>query len=333
MKPKSLFTSIISTFIVLMLFSNSIAKVNAKEETNYKPKNSISSESPMPLVIGASLTSISKSSTTYSSRRLWMDLTKLELEKSYSKKVIVIVESNTAISFYFDSSGVEYFPPTNEEQQIEVGQVVTDVTSSGVYAVDYMKPEVVFSKTNGTMAATTLYSTKIERAYSYSTSFINLDTKFANNYTNAITIAILFLPGVYGYVAGVVTYIAAHAISYIDYNIKIKGKTMVQYYYQNKIGYVWNTATSTWQAWSQIGSRRSFKKQETWNVHTDNSVYNYSAYFNAAQAPTSNPSNYDGNINMKPNFENDSYIIQKAVEGFESGLPYVDIYGLATIFM
>lgn len=322
--------------LIVILFVTSIIRVNAST----LELNKVSKELPMPVLL-EKITKLYNESIVYvplnnqieiSSetiitdpiRRTWIYNTQKVLEDYYMQKICKIVETEKFISFYFE-------PKETSVSQLREKSIDLDLESdtklesfdANIYAIDYTKPE-------SSMLATT-YSTKVLRAYGYASAFVRVDTKYANNYQIATTVAMYMLPNVLGFVSDAIDYITNHTTSYLNNSVKLKGTTYVHYYYLNKYGYVYNEQFGIWQNWSQIGSRRSFKKVEAWNVRTDNSVYNYSAFFNEPNNP-SMPTNYD-RIELKTGFGSDSFVIEKAIEAYEYQYPFIDTFGMASTFL
>lgn len=296
----------------------------------FMPEVSVSNELPMPTLDDELLSLNSKDSMiTNSERKIWVQQTKNELAQSYGKNVVQVLETYDSIIFVFErleSNALDElkFNSDHIEEVIDMSVVNADILS-----VMYMKPEAISKVSQASLDAMTTYSTKIELWYSWSGDWVSLDQDTDTNIYDTIDILTMIFPGLFSSVVSVMNYIISHALAGNNNldgsNPRVKTRSWAQYYYLNKCGFVYNTQFGLWQNWSQVGSRRIFRYSEAWNVTPQGAFINYSYYINEP-----NSSTYPTNMSRtekKSSYDMDSYVISKAIEGYEAGYPFIDIYG------
>jgi hypothetical protein len=316
--------SFVLTFLMLIsiptvgMASTSIS--NTDNEISANVTQIVTHESAMPILtnsIGASLYSYSSTNTLQTpSRAAWVAATSNELERAYGQKVLRVEEEVDVIRFIFETADCL---PTGEY----VNQDGIPCTPQQLLMTEYLKPESA-----STMIQTSpsrALSTKINYYYSWS-SYYPLQSKSATSLNAAYNVSILIASAIVSPLSSVVLGVANWIGQSISASQPVSARTEVKYYYQTKAGCV--LVNGTWTSTVQVGCRKGFGY---WVATFTNSygepIRDKPRDNQADYSP--NPSNQD-TVEYKANFNNNTWIHNKAIECYNSGVPYVDIYGIAS---
>lgn len=329
------FTSYLSAILCASLIITANVNVNAESDANNtqrKVVNSLSAEKPMPLRVDALVTGPRNNTTkTDSGRGNWVSKTVLDLKVGYKKDIAYVYETENSVVFMFDQSVIDNRVELMNVNDVNERTEIQESINVGIYSVEYVKPEAYNAIDSESMLAVTTYSTKIEQWFAWSGDWVSTDIDVDFNIFDAITVATFIFPGVVSNVVAVITFIASFALAG-NYNLdgvnpKVKTRSWCQYYYLNRYGFVYNTYTAKWENWSQFGSRRGFRYSEAWDVTPLGAFVHYSYYINEPNSEVY-PTNQN-RVDKKSNFDINSIVIGEAIEGYESGMPYIDIYMIA----
>ncbi len=251
-------------------------------------------------------------------RKAWVATTTAELEKAYGQKILNVEETQDVIRFVYETRDYEPRAELVNEDGIPC-------TPQQLLMTEYTKPESNLAAKLSSSASPRALSTKINYYYEWS-AYYNLQRKGAQSFNAAYNVAILIAGAVTKPLASVVISVATWLGDSVLNSQPVEAETKVKYYYQTKAGCV--LANGVWTATVQVGCRKGFGH---WWASYRNSynepIADWSAPHNANNS--TNPSNQDS-VEYKANFNNNTWILNKAIECYNSGVPYVDIYGIAS---
>lgn len=237
-------------------------------------------------------------------RSEWAVATTVILENAYRQEVVSVSETADFIEFTFEEP---------EDIRNNVGYISKVV---------YTKPE--------SRAQASDYETKITYMYGWMDGYYSLE----DNVGKWETVQDILLT-VAGYIPKLsvftfVTDILGISTSILKDTDKVHAANTTQYYVLNKIGQVKNEVTGLWQQWAYVGSRRSFYRTifeiEDYPGHWDTLGWEETEPNNYA-----NPTNAD-KVEKKANFDNNTWIINKAISCYEYDQVYRNIYGWTIYF-
>ncbi len=245
-------------------------------------------------------------------RSLWANLVIQESEEFYGQTIKSVYETDDyyVFEFYPKNYGAE---PKN----------IPD--SSGIISVQYLKLESVTGreiKNYNTRYEN--YDTKIITYYGWSNGYVNYKSK-TKQFIDFAGIVIGFVPTSSRY-ASTLQLLAFGGTLYnsIADSVPVTTQTLYQSYYQNKVGSVY--ISGLWQNTAYVGSRRCFGW--SWSCYTMASGMASDPYFTSQTTPNSesNPTNYDGNIEKKSHFDDNTWIMNKALAQWNLHYLYMDVY-------
>lgn len=263
-------------------------------------------EESMPHLSRTETQTYSQSTTTLNipSRSAWVNATTATLEKAYSQKVISITETKDFVIFTFE----------------EPEKVVNNV--GYISKVKYTKPE--------SKAIASNYETKITYMYGWLNGYYSLEEK--TGAWNTIKDSLLTVAG---FIEELTIYMFVFDVLGIAYNYFsgpeiVRAQNTAQYYVLNKIGQVKNEVTGLWQQWAYVGCRRGFHR-----TLVEEEVYpNYWNTVGIKETIANNPNNPTNHdtIEVKPNFYNDTWIMNRAISAYERDRVFMDVYGMTIYF-
>lgn len=262
----------------------------------------VTNEESIPPLDASDMQSLSRSTSTLntSTRSAWVAETETILEESYAQEVSAVFETTDYIVFTFDA------PETIIEN---VGYVDR---------VEYIKPE--------SANASSTYQTKIAYMYGWLDGYYPVEEHTGK--WSALKDILLTVAGFSEKLTIYTTAITVMGIAadYFKGPETVKAGTTTQYYVLNKIGQIKSTLTGMWEPWAYVGSRRCFYRTL---VEEEVGTTNYWKTVKVKETtPNSltNPTNAD-KTDKKLYFDNNSKIIQKAIEGYTYDRAYMDVYG------
>lgn len=295
----------ISLVLCLLLIPSS-AFAATPEKTNNEA-NGISasdlytSEPAMPTV-GVS-TRAAGDTMSSNARALWCDETASYLESVYGQEVVDIYETPDAITFEFDAA---------EE---------LDPTEAHVLKVEYIKPEAISSS----------YQTKLTYMWGWTEDYYMLDS--AEGQWGTVKDALITIAGLSSKlsVASMVASILNLPLSMFYSTQPVKAESTAKYYFLNKVGQLKDPTTGIWGPYAYVGSRRDFMRC----LIMEYDEYGQPITLGVEETigvPSNNPTNYDA-IQKKANFDNDTWIINRAISAYENDTTaYRAVYGWPTHF-
>lgn len=227
-----------------------------------------------------------------SSRAKWAEETADILEEAYAQEVVAISEDADYIIFEYNY----------DDTKLEEGQLLL---------TKYLKPE-------SNLAGRASISTKLNYAWGWSIGYsYKNDKKTATMATSAGVVLTLFSDAIPNMPMGTVI---STAISYLnataDYSKAIDATDWVKFYYCNKIGYVKDPTYGYWLPYAYVGERRGFNKIET--IVYDIAGQPNTIYIREETGiPSNNPTN-SAKVQVKTNYYNDSWIINKALTQYQN---------------
>ena len=237
------------------------------------------------------------------SRAAWVKNTTETLESAYSQSVVDVSETKDFIVFTFEEP---------EEIYNDFGYIDR---------VEYVKPE---------STAATEYETKITYMYGWLDGYYPLEEQSGK--WSAVKDLLLTVAGfseklsVYLFVVDVL----GIAYNYFKGPDVVKASNTTQYYVLNKIGQVKHEITGLWLQWAYVGSRRSFYRTLIEKEVSQN-YWNTVDFTETRANNVKNPTNAD-NVEKKANFDNDTWIAEKAVSAYLKERAFKDVYGWTVYF-
>lgn len=263
-------------------------------------------EAAMPHLSNEETQTYSQTAVTLNTpaRAAWAEATAATLEEAYSQEVRSVTETEDFVVFTFE----------------EPDEVVSNV--GYISKVEYTKPE--------SLAVTSDYETKITYMYGWLDGYYSLEEKSGT--WSAIKDTLLTVAG---FVDQLTIYLFAIDVLGIASNFftgpeLVKAENTAQYYVLNKIGQVKNEVTGLWQQWAYVGSRRSFYRTLL-EKEVSTNYWNTLGVEETIANNTNNPTNAD-KVEKKTNFDNDTWIINKAISAYEYDRAYMNVYGWTVYF-
>lgn len=110
----------------------------------------------------------------------------------------------------------------------------------------------------------------------------------------------------------------------------VKAENTGQFYILNKIGQVRSEVTGLWGQWAYVGSRRTFYRTLL-EKEVSPGYWNTLGVKETIADNPNNPSNADKE-EKKDNFDNNTWIINKAISAYEYDRAYMNVYGMTLYF-
>jgi len=246
-------------------------------------------------------------------KNMWLSQVISYNETLYNQKVYKTVETGSTINLIFEDDVIV----TDYTELDEKNMAYSDIK---ILSVEYLKPEIAKDILSEPMSL----PNKIITYYGWSNGYVTLGTKTGPTYLSIANLALTYTPISSKLVSWVVSEAVSEIFTSFDRNRPVTAETKNKYYYQNKAGAVY--VSNQWLPVAYVGSRRSF----AWSWA---SVYNYYGEPIVDQnGPkngnnSTNPTNYDS-IETKPHFYDNLWIVNKALETYQTG-GYWDAFGLA----
>lgn len=263
-------------------------------------------EDAMPHLSNAEIQTCSQNMATLNDpvRAAWAEATADTLEDAYSQEVHSITETENFVVFTFE----------------EPEEVVNDV--GYISKVEYTKPE--------SLAVSSNYETKITYMYGWLDGYYSLEKKSGT--WNAIKDTLVTVAG---YIESLRISAFAFTVLGIASNFFngpeiVKAENTAQYYVLNKIGQVRSEVTGLWGQWAYVGSRRTFYRTLLEKEVADG-YWNTLGVKETIADDANNPGNAD-KVEEKTNFNNNTWIINKAISAYEYDRAYIDVYGMTIHF-
>lgn len=296
---------IISMFLSVSLCLGLCIPISASAtntSSSFYADNLLTTEDEMPQII--TTRSASQSTLQTYSRDNWAQETKQILEEAYSQNVYSITENKDYIIFTFDTPE----------------QIVND--TGYIDHVEYLKPESSLSSA---------YSKKLTYMYGWGDGYYSLEKKTGK--WSAIKDLMLSVAGLSSEISVYTFAISVLGIAANSFAAEtpMQAQNTTQYYFLNKIGQVKDPNTGIWGPYAYVGSRRFFYRTL---LEKKGSYDHYETLGVKETKPNNerNPSNYD-KIEVKLNFDNDSWILSKAEKVYTDGTRvYMDVFGMPKYF-
>ena len=311
--------SIILAFTMILSMLTQNTAINANEKTDTSDINELLTtiEPSMPVLNTREYQL--NSASTLNQRSEWIDQVTLIQEEKYNQNVINVTENEDYIIFEFETNENVVSSKDNESIDIQIIQV------------SYLKPE---SNINNELVnennklsllneSRSTYSTKIVEYYGWTNGYELYKTK-SGIYSSIMNLFIQFVPTELQLVSWVVEEACGIISDEITANTYVEAQTQNKYYFRNKAGCV--QFGTTWAPIAYVGQRRSFGW--CWATKT-NEHGEPILYKNEVKDANNskNPTNYDGDIEYRPHYNDNTWILQKAIETCEES-GYVDVYGM-----
>lgn len=314
---KTLICLLVFLLVISNLMTVSAEENNESNSTIISCNLPVSHEKPLPQYAN---NEIQKSNLAVekmkSERDEWKKATKDELERAYSQKISSIYENDNYIIF-------EFYPKESVKKD------EYSVNDKGIISVEYLKLEGEIGEKLINAKSTTSLDTKIITYYGWSNGYENY-VKKTKNLIDFVGFAIGFVPTL-SKVASALQILAFGNSLYqsLDDSTPITTQTLYQSYYQNKVGSVY--FANTWNNTVYVGSRRCFGC--SWSCILYDSGMASNPYWTSKKTPNSqsNPTNYDGSIEKKTHFDDNNWIIQKALEQWNAHAIYKDVYKMVNL--
>lgn len=263
-------------------------------------------EEPVPVLSAKEISTLPRSYETLStaSRANWLNATKKTLEKAYSQTVSRVSETTDYIVFEFTAP---------EKIRTNFGYIAK---------VEYVKPE--------SRIANVEYETKITYMYGWMDGYYPLEEQ--NGTWNVIKDMLITVAG---YINQLSVYTFAYTVLDVGYNFfqptdTVKAANTTQYYVLNKIGQVRHDITGLWLQWAYVGSRRAFYRT-IMEVENQYGHWTTVGYKETMPNSMTNPTNPD-KTEKKAHFDDNEWIIEKAINSFLYERAYRDVYGMTIYF-
>lgn len=235
-------------------------------------------------------------------RAAWVEHTTRALSDAYSQDVSKIEETSDLIIFEF-------------EQPFD-----TNIYEEHVLKVEYVKPEA---------RSTTNYETKFVYLWGWSSDYLYLDS--AEGTCSTLKDISITVTGLSKRLSG---YVFAYSIigSMVDL---LNGPDTVELesfskcYFLNKLVYVKSNTHGLWVPYAQAGIRKDFTVRNFISIDRYGQP-NIEDTYEKNGTPSSNPQNYD-NMLVSNHYNNNDWLIDKAIEAFEADTPYNESYGSPSI--
>lgn len=229
----------------------------------------------------------------------WKISTKHILEKAYKQKIINIQEDDDYITFEYDYDDSIIEPQLSK--------------------TEYLKPS--------SNLANTSIPTKMNYAWAWSNYFKGGSKSGRWGVTKTLLIAV---PGLSSKtVLNIFSVMLGVLDSSLAASTPVTCETSVKYYYLNKIGYVQDSNFGYWLPYAYVGSQRGFNRYI--GIKKDSYGQPVKTWVNEKTGkPSNNPTNQDF-INKKSNFDNNTWILNKAISQYKNDAGvYSNIFGLGT---
>ena len=307
----------ILSFPLLGLANDLNTNIGPNENSSIDDINIITTKEPaMPAINIKSTLSSNTNTLQLPERKAWVATTTAELEAAYGQEVVKVEETSDVVRFIYKT---EYYEPTGEF----INQDGIACTPQQLLMTEYLKPESALAVQLNTNATSRALSTKINFYYDWS-GYYYLQKKSAQSLNVASNVAILIASAITKPLSSVVLGV----VNWLGYTIlnsqPVQAETKVKYYYQTKAGCV--LVNGVWMSTVQVGCRKGFG--EWWASWRNSGNQPISDVRTNTGKPDSNPTNSPDSVEYKPNFNNHTWIHNKAIECYNSGVPYVDIYAI-----
>lgn len=304
---------ILSIFLAVALLANMTIPAFAVEEgeDKFKENSSIddfltTDEGSMPLLSNEEMQTCSINVATLNDpvRAAWAEATAETLEEAYSQEVLSITETENFVVFTFEDP---------EEVVSNVGYISK---------VEYTKPE--------SLAVSSNYETKITYMYGWMDDYYSLEKK--SGLWSAIKDTLVTVAGYIGplKISAFAFTVLGIASNFFNGPEVVKAENTGQYYILNKIGQVRSEVTGLWGQWAYVGSRRTFYRTLL-EKEVSPGYWNTLGVKETIADNPNNPSNADTE-EKKDNFDNNTWIINKAISAYEYDRAYMNVYGMTLYF-
>lgn len=327
-------------FVLLLCLSSVDVKASDDNEEEVSSRGSfiVSSEPSMPTIFidRSGLKKDGNGKYLKDARSKWIAKVIVYNESVYNQKVIDVQEDDDSFNLFFEPKNHvtinNYINDNVINSPEEINSELWDVR-----LIKYIKPESMWhynsaeseSKTSSLLASGTNYDTKFTYYYAWSNGYYKVVKKSFSSYISIAADAMMAYTtsGMNAAVAWVISQAAHGVLSSFDHSLAITAETYNKYYYENKVCSVKTSGSTFWYPTCQVGRRLCFGW--SWSTAHTSTGEPIILKGNAKNGNGLPPTNYDGPAQKKPHFNDNSWMINKAVETMHTG-GYADVYAICT---